>query len=198
MRRMTSASPLADRGRIGQGMGNISIADDEEFDVRDNLDSNVDLDNSVVGHDDITAIRSHHHDSFELYGPAAAVDTQTAAESQWLAATLDQESANFLDFVKNKIGEAGEENMNTPTAAGTEGGHHDDDNDDCAAIPTAFVEISFSTLLPSAANSRIVATQALLHTLTLATKGALHVRQEKCIRHENGHEEFGAIFIRLA
>ncbi|KAG5296985.1 Rad21/Rec8 N terminal domain-containing protein [Histoplasma ohiense] len=197
-RRMTSASPLAGRGRIGQDMGNISIADDEEFDVRDNLDSNMDLDNSVVGYDDITAIRSRHHDSFELHGPAAAVDTQTAAESQWLAVTLDQESLNFLDFVKNKIGEAGEENMNTPTAADTEGGHHDGDNDDYPAIPTAFVELSFSTLLPSAINSRIVATQALLHTLTLATKGALHVRQEKCIRYENGHEEFGEIFIRLA
>ncbi|OAT13332.1 Rad21/Rec8 N terminal domain-containing protein [Blastomyces gilchristii SLH14081] len=198
MGRMTSASPLAGRGMMGPGMGDISIMDDGEFDIRSNLGDNMDLDSSVTGRGELASTRSHHHDSFELYGPSAAVDTQTAAESQWLAATLDQESANFLDFVKSKIGEAGEKKVNAPAAAaGTvESGGHENDHDNAIA-PTTTVEISFSTLLPSTVNSRIVATQALLHTLTLATKGALHVRQEKGIRSEDGQGEFGEIFMWL-
>ena len=38
-------------------------------------------------------------EDFELYGPAAVVDTQIAQESQWIRATLDQESSNFLEFL---------------------------------------------------------------------------------------------------
>lgn len=38
-------------------------------------------------------------EEFELYGPAAAVNTQTAQESQWVRVTLDQESSNFLEFL---------------------------------------------------------------------------------------------------
>ncbi|PGH07450.1 hypothetical protein GX51_01751 [Blastomyces parvus] len=184
MGRMISASPLAGRGIMGPGVGDISIMDDGALDLRSDLGDNMDLDSSVAGRGELARTRSHHHDSFELYGPSAAVDTQTAAESQWLATILDQESANFLDFVKSKIGEAGEN-----------GGHENDHED--AVAPTAAVEISFSTLLPSVVNSRIVAAQALLHTLTLATKGALHVRQGKGIRSEDGQEKFGEIFVCL-
>ncbi|OJD28263.1 hypothetical protein ACJ73_00342 [Blastomyces percursus] len=195
MGRMISASPLAGRGMMGPGMGDISTMDDAEFDIR--LGDNMDFDSSVVGRGESAHTRSHRHDSFELYGPSAVVDTQTAAESQWLATTLDQESANFLDFVKSKIGEAGENNMNIPaTSSAAERGGHENDHDN-GISPTTAVEISFSTLLPSAVNSRIVATQALLHTLTLATKGALHVRQETGIRSEDGQEEFGEIFMWL-
>ncbi|KKZ62387.1 hypothetical protein EMCG_03214 [[Emmonsia] crescens] len=193
MGRMTSASPLAGRGMIGLSMSDIPITDDEEFDMGGNLGSNMDLDSSVAGCRDDADNCNRHHSSFEIYGPAAAVDTQTAAESQWLATTLDQESANFLDFVKSKIGEGGK-NVKAPVDAGAEASGN---NNDDGAHTTEVVDISFSAILPPIANSRIVATQALLHTLTLATKGALHVRQEKGIRYADGQEEFGEIFMWL-
>ncbi|OAX80781.1 hypothetical protein ACJ72_04876 [Emergomyces africanus] len=197
MGRMTSASPLAGRGMIGPGMRDITSTDDEEFDMAGNIGSDIDLDSSVAGRGDHAGRRNHHQDSFEIYGPAAAVDTQTAAESQWLAATLDQESANFLDFVKSKVGEWREESAMAAAATDGGGNYDDEDEDDDDILPAATVGISFSSLLPPVVNSRIVATQALLHTLTLATKGALHVRQKKGIRYADGQEGFGDIFMWL-
>ncbi|OJD10461.1 hypothetical protein AJ78_08535 [Emergomyces pasteurianus Ep9510] len=196
MARMISASPLAGRGIIVPGMGDITIMDDEEFERGGNIgnNSNMDLNSSVVGQGDDPGRRSHHQDSVEIYGPAAAVDTQTAAQSQWVAAALDQESANFLDFVKNKIG-GGENNAKAASDIDANGGGNYGDDDDIP--PGVEVGISFSSLLPPIVNSRIVATQALLHTLTLATKGELHVRQQKGIRYADGREEFGEIFMWL-
>ena len=45
-------------------------------------------------------------DDFELFGAAAQVDTQTAAQSQWQRAALDGESVNFLAFVQAGVEEA--------------------------------------------------------------------------------------------
>ena len=39
----------------------------------------------------------------QLYGPAAGVDTQTAAQSQWVAMALDTEAYNFLTFLASEI-----------------------------------------------------------------------------------------------
>ena len=44
-------------------------------------------------------------EEYELFGAAAAVDTQTAASSQWIKSALDRESNNFLEYVKNSINE---------------------------------------------------------------------------------------------
>ncbi|RAL59177.1 hypothetical protein DID88_006733 [Monilinia fructigena] len=42
---------------------------------------------------------------FEMFGPAANVDTQTAEQSQWIRDIMDTESDNFLDFVRLLISE---------------------------------------------------------------------------------------------
>ncbi|KAK2804926.1 hypothetical protein FQN50_006436 [Emmonsiellopsis sp. PD_5] len=175
--RMTSASPLAGRGNNMPMVGHNDDDDEGDFDL-----SNLDDDGHSVAHSsrrDGRGNNNNHNESFEIYGPAAWVDTQTAAESQWLAQALDQQSINFLDFVRARI-------------------HERDDQDPAAATTTAPAgEVSFSALLPPAENSRIVATQGLLHTLTLATKGVLRVRQEDSVRYEDGREEFGEIFMGL-
>ncbi|KAI5289274.1 hypothetical protein KEM52_000841, partial [Ascosphaera acerosa] len=87
-------------------------------------------------------------DSFELCGPAAVVDTQTAGQSQWLRGVLDEEAMNFLNFIETRA-----------------------EADDGM--------VSFTELLPPQHNTRIVATQALMHVLALATRGWLRVSQER-------------------
>ena len=112
-------------------------------------------------------------DEFELFGPAAQVDTQTAGQSQWQRATLDGESMHFLEFVQTGVQEldptrdqAGVEDEELQTLKGT---------------------VDFETLLPPETHSRIVAAQALLHVLALGTKNLLAVEQE---------EAFGPISLR--
>ncbi|EEH33477.2 Rad21/Rec8 N terminal domain-containing protein [Paracoccidioides lutzii Pb01] len=180
MGRITSASPLAGRGIARPGMSDIPISDDEEFDLS-NLDSNLVLDHSVVeegGGSPLGLRRSQHHGSF---------DTQMAAETQWPAATLDQESVNFLDFVRTKIMEESERVKADTVIAAADGDPDDAD----------VVEITFSSLLPPTDNSHVIATQAFLHTLMLATRGALCVRQEDGIRYPDRQDEFGEISMWL-
>ncbi|KAI9722542.1 MAG: hypothetical protein M1828_004537 [Chrysothrix sp. TS-e1954] len=95
---------------------------------------------------------------FERYGPAAEVDTQTAAASQWVRERLDIESNNFLEFVETAATER-------QTAAIARG--------EAVSGP----RIAFEDLLPPASNSRIVAAQGLLHVLVLATRGVLAAEQ---------------------
>ena len=112
-------------------------------------------------------------DDFELYGPAAQVDTQTAAQSQWQRAALDSESNNFLAFVQTAIAEADEAREKAVPG------------DEEAEQVSGSVE--FETLLPPEKNTRIVAAQGLLHVLALGTKNLLRVEQE---------ETFGPILMR--
>ncbi|KAF2418001.1 hypothetical protein EJ08DRAFT_703261 [Tothia fuscella] len=142
--RMISASPLHGRGRFS-GLENLANTE--------GLESDAMLGGEFGGLGGPTA-----DDEFELYGPAAAVDTQTAAQPSWQKAVLDRESNNFLGFIEAALEE------NEPNS------------------------VDFEDLLPPAANSRIVAAQALLHVLTLATKNLIVVKQP---------EAYGSIGIRL-
>ncbi|KAL8869607.1 MAG: hypothetical protein Q9174_004150 [Haloplaca sp. 1 TL-2023] len=147
--RITSASPLVGRGSRDFGF------DDNEIHGGPST--------SVVG------------DDFEIYGPAVEdVDTQTAAQSQWVRKALDAESSNFLEFVKTEIAE-----RNVPAEVDGEGEEQ---------VPAAEPKksVAFEELLPPSRNTRIVAAQGLLHTLTLATKGLVWLKQE---------EDWGAIEI---
>ena len=113
---------------------------------------------------------------FELFGPAAHVDSQTAARSQWVREALDSEGMNFLAFLKAEI----EAKKTAGTGVGgTEGG--DGKLEDDESLP-----ITFEVLLPPRQHSKVVAAQGLLHVLSLATKGLVRVRQ---------HEVFGKIEI---
>ncbi|ETI23126.1 hypothetical protein G647_04923 [Cladophialophora carrionii CBS 160.54] len=151
--RLTSASPLFGRGvpllsrHSSQGPGEASrlTSNEDEFaDLDAQLGAGLDPD-------------------FELYGPSATVDTQTAAQSQWVAATLENEAYNFLAFVNTKVQEKAGLTHNRVAAE---------------EIPeTQEEDITLDELLPPTQNSAIVGAQALLHVLALATKGLLEVYQ---------------------
>src|SRR4051812_28652399 len=49
------------------------------------------------------ASKTVNAEDFEMFGPAAAVDTQTAGTSQWVRQALDTESNNFFEYLKNSI-----------------------------------------------------------------------------------------------
>jgi meiotic recombination protein REC8 len=98
---------------------------------------------------------------FERYGPGVGVDTQTAAQSSWQKAALDEQSNNFYDFIENAIDKKRKaaEALDLP-------------NDDTKAV-------EFEELLSPATNSIVVASQALLHVLTLGTKNLISVQQKE-------------------
>ncbi|KAL8832062.1 MAG: hypothetical protein Q9170_005029 [Blastenia crenularia] len=142
--RITSASPL-----VGRGPELFSDLEIPQFDDNDLLGG---PSTSVAG------------DDFQIYGPAAGVDTQTAEQSQWLRTTLDTESNNFLEFIKAGI--------SSRAVAAQEA------EDELSAIIPTPNSIFFEDLLPPTQNSKIVAAQALHHVLALATKTLIKVDQQ--------------------
>jgi hypothetical protein len=104
-------------------------------------------------------------DEFELFGPAAGVDTQTAGLSQWQRTILDGESMHFLEFVETGIQE-----MDESREQATQG-----DESDLALQGS----IDFEILLPPESHSCVVAAQGLLHVLALGTKNLLTVEQDE-------------------
>lgn len=154
--RITSASPLIGRGREPH-----SDLDVPQFDDIELLGPST----SAAG------------DDFQIYGPAANVDTQDAAQSQWLRSTLDAESNNFLEFIRTEVSHKA-----TAVAAAQE---VENDFPSIAAAPTS---VLFEELLPPTKNTKIVGAQALLHVLALATKGLIEVEQQ---------EDYGPINLSL-
>ena len=154
-RRLTSASPLVGRGHHRLSSLDLPIQEAEDDDL---------VGGGGGGGSSLGALDEFE---YQLYGPAAGVSTQQAAESQWMRATLDAESNNFLEFVKSEISkrlvvaEEGDEGL-----AGRETG------------VGMGKEIFFEELLPPERHTRVVAAQALHHVLALATKGLVSVRQE--------------------
>ncbi|KAL9610666.1 MAG: hypothetical protein Q9167_004646 [Letrouitia subvulpina] len=104
-------------------------------------------------------------DDFHIYGPAAGVSTQTAAQSQWMRAALDTESNNFLEYLRAEI-----RSKVIPRV---------EEEDELAGEVPEPEFISFEELLPPAENTKIVAAQALHHVLALATKGLINVQQRE-------------------
>lgn len=113
--------------------------------------------------------RGQHNDEREMFGPAANVDTQTAAASQWIRKSLDQESSNFLDFVRSTVEDLEAAKGESAVVEAVDGG------------------IAFDSLLPPTENTYVVASQGLLHVLTLGTRRLLEVKQE---------EDFGTIWMK--
>ena len=81
-----------------------------------------------------------------------------------MRATLNQETDNFLEFVKTKIAAL-------PANAS-------DDEDELSRGGPSMSLVSFEQLLPPAQHSKIVAAQALHHLLSLTTKSLITVRQD--------------------
>lgn len=145
--RITSASPLLGRGPQRYSSLELPIHEDDD---------------ELLGLQEMSA--SNEAEDFQLYGPAAGVSTQVAAESQWMRATLDKESGNFLDFVKTEI-----------TGRHMALGETDEESAGPTGLPNA---VLFEDLLPPVQHTKIVAAQALHHVLALATKGLIGVQQD--------------------
>ncbi|KFY07064.1 hypothetical protein V492_07483 [Pseudogymnoascus sp. VKM F-4246] len=139
--RHPSASPLLGRGRL----------------LSDN-----DLEFPAGGEGNTSVLED---EEFEALGPSAAVDTQTAQNSQWVADALETESLNFLEFVRSSHAEVEEDFYDLED--------HDIDNGPKEKW------VGFERLFPPRDSSRVVAAQAFLHVLGLATKNLLKVTQEE-------------------
>ena len=152
-RRLTSASPLLGRGRERLSSLDIPIPEAEE----EAGPGGVSLD--PLG-------------DFQLYDPVAGVSTQTALGSQWMRATLDAESNNFLEFVKSELA-----NRPPVVRGGAEGEAAEGELAGGEEGVGAREPLLFEALLPPARHPKLVAAQALLHVLALATKGLITVNQ---------------------
>jgi meiotic recombination protein REC8 len=162
-RRITEASPLVGRGSNVPGeLGQFSMGldDDDGMVMYGRSDNDDTMDDDAVlrraGSQGLAASESQ----FELFGPAAQVDTQTAGSSQWVREALDREGENFFEYVKNTIEERQGDEL---------GGGDDDEGEEY---------VTFEELFPPTQNSKIVAAQAFYHVLTLATRGRVWVEQD--------------------
>lgn len=154
--RLTSASPLLGRGGTMQRYSSLELPELAK------------QTSGEAGGDDMI-----DDSEFQLYGPAAAVDTQTAAQSQWVAAALDTEAHNFLAFLRAEI--------NAKIVAAEDAADQLEEDD----VET----VTFQGLLPPEQYSKVVAAQGLLHVLSLATKGLIEVKQEEAF----GRIEIGVV-----
>lgn len=146
--RIPSASPLVGRGRERYSSLELPIHEDDDDILSGGL-----------------ASRDHALEEFQQYGPAAAVNTQTATDTQWMKATLNQEAQHFLDFVKAHI-------STIPASV-------DEDEDENSGNGQPKDSVLFEDLLPPTQHSKQVASQALHHILALATKSFLEVKQNE-------------------
>ncbi|KAF8449950.1 Rec8 like protein-domain-containing protein [Terfezia claveryi] len=137
-----SASPLAGRNNRQGNLAGLELdhGNEEEDEER------------YLGHayqgDENTGM-----DDFEFFGPGANIGTQDANASQWLNATMEKESQNFLEFVRTAYLQKVQEEVNT----------------------VGF--ITMDELVPPHQSHAIVAAQALQHILLLATRGFITVQQ---------------------
>ncbi|KAL5339584.1 hypothetical protein BJX70DRAFT_397536 [Aspergillus crustosus] len=169
--RLTSASPLAGRG-FPYDIDHLSMNGHHD----DDLDKLEDFDLSHYLDADGLGDSNSNAEAGQSYR------SQLELQNSLTESVMDREGLNFLDFVAEKISSL---KLVDDTA---ENDHHGN-------------EIAFSTLLPPQTTSATVATQGLMHTLALATKGFLHVRQdayEDQSSEEHGvRYEFGEISLRL-
>ncbi|PWY90446.1 hypothetical protein BO94DRAFT_489855 [Aspergillus sclerotioniger CBS 115572] len=176
--RLTSASPLAGRGFPFdiEGLNSLSIPGNEgdelnnldDFDISQYLHTELETDNAGG--------LNEHPKNENGPGRIRTFQSLQAFNDDSQKSTLDQESLNFFEYLTTKLTtrHGGEE-----WAAGLQ-----------PHLPTEEVKkMSFSMLLPPQKTSRIVATQGLMHVLTLATKGVLTVHQEDY--EDQSSEEYG-------
>jgi meiotic recombination protein REC8 len=183
-RRLASASPLIGRGSNAAGMlEHFSMLEDDAPITygRDDIDDGTDF--ARGGSQRAASQRSGagggisssqapgtQLNEFEIFGPSAAVDTQTAASSQWVREALDRESNNFLEYVKNTISEK------LPDEFGDEFGDEEGEVFGRQRNGNG-TSVSFEELFEPESNSAIVAAQAFYHVLSLATKRLVKIEQ---------------------
>lgn len=158
--RLTTASPLHGRGPLpplSQRISIMSTPDRERLATSSRLGE----DDEFLGGE--LPPLGDESEEFQLSGPAAAVGTQAAGRSQLVAAALDSESRNFLDFLDAQI------HAQAPTV---EGQHEE-------GVEVARRTATFEELLPPGEHTRAVAAQAFLHVLALASRDLVSVRQDE-------------------
>jgi len=126
-------------------------------------------DTSDYGVGEDVALGGISENEFEKSGPAAHIDKQTIARHTWQEDVIDQESGNFCEFVEHAI----EEKRRAQGLGSPKEGLN---------------MIDFDELLPPKSNSRVVAAQAFLHVLSLASKNMLMAVQK---------EAYGPIALRF-
>jgi meiotic recombination protein REC8 len=161
-RHMRSASPLIGRGSNIPGELDHFSSQVDDMVMYGRSDN--DIQSEVAGSKRGESGVSRSQAEFEIFGPAAQVDTQTAASSQWIKDALDRESGNFFEYVRNTISEK----------MGDELG--EDDLDELVEGQKKFV--TFEELFDPKQNSAMVAAQAFYHVLSLATKHRVWVEQD--------------------
>ena len=170
--RLTSASPLLGRGAMmPHRYSSLELPGSEQAKLTSGAGADFGFDDAGLPFRGLGNDILEKDPEFQLYGPGAAVDTQTAQQSQWVAKALDTEAHNFLAFVTAEI--------DAKVAAG---GWGEEDEDGGGRV-------TFEEMLPPEQHSKVVAAQGLLHVLSLATKGLIEVRQEEAF----GEIEIGVV-----
>ncbi|PYI26015.1 hypothetical protein BP00DRAFT_382819 [Aspergillus indologenus CBS 114.80] len=184
--RLTSSSPLAGRGFPFdiEALDNLQLPGHEledvnmfeDFDISQYLHTEAEAEHGGVDRNNaVEAIAAEP-------GPPSASLRTHGDDSQ--RSTLDQESLNFLDFLTAKI---------AALAPADEGDGRDLVHPSSSYFSGIKRTMHFSSLLPPAKTSRIVATQGLMHILALATKGLLTVHQDEA--QYLGGEKYGELYL---
>jgi len=158
--RTVSVSPLHGRGKPGGLEALRSLEGEDEF--------------GILSGDDFGYLGAGAEDDLDLHADPPPIEPQP---SQKVRDALDAEGINFLAFVHDGIQEKRKRLQEELEADFLQ-----------AEAAADLDEVLFEELLPPLTNMRVVAAQALLHTLALATKGLLTVRQD---------EHFGEIGLRI-
>ncbi|KAE8143398.1 hypothetical protein BDV38DRAFT_66757 [Aspergillus pseudotamarii] len=183
--RLTSASPLASRGFPfdAEAFDNLTLPGNDDVDVLSDFDLSQFLQTDLFG-----AAHGHTGDDAN----ASTYSRQVTLQGRLSKSSLDQESLNFLGFLTKKL-----EAMPVEQTG-------EMDEDGFINSPSAYhgsKAIGFSALLPPAETSPSVATEGLMHILTLATKGFLSVRQENYQDRRTRYHiryEFGEIVLQIS
>ncbi|RMD42955.1 hypothetical protein DV735_g2180, partial [Chaetothyriales sp. CBS 134920] len=176
--RLTSASPL-----LGKGLrSRLPSLDIHGGPGSTGLETGLGLGSDVDNFNPDDLAMPYASDDFEFYDPPAArVDEQQAGENAtaaaaaaagWLGKTpMEDETLNFLDFLDTKIAEHGVEMV---------GGADEDSNEvEGGGAGKKKKSITLDELVPPEENTSAVGAQALLHVLSLATKGLARIEQKE-------------------
>ena len=170
--RLMSASPLAGRS----GLPHLSVMTDNDrlnSLVLGSEDGNLDMDTLGDLDTSFQLENEREHDDQHAGGHGQLAKAKATAVA---SLNLDGESLNFVEFIKTQLevrnavnededGDEGEDVKGKGKAA-------------MRYIPNKN-EIAFTSLLPPNKTNHKVATQGLMHVLTLATRGVLRVYQEE-------------------
>lgn len=118
---------------------------------------------------------------FQLFGPTAEAGeplvTAAQRESQATTASIDRESGNFLNFVREAV-EVKKQRMGEVEGGVGEEEEEEEEGAEEGRGEAHDVQVSFEHLLPTEQHSKVVAAQAFLHVLALANRGLLSASQE--------------------